>query len=96
MVNCPTSSRRALAWAPSSSLLEAISSLPAADCSVTWATPWMALETSSALAACWTVAVAISAILAGGRLGGLDDLLQRLAGLVAQLRAFLARAASIP
>ena len=37
--NCSTSSFRAAAWAPSSSLLEAISSLPAADCSVTCETP---------------------------------------------------------
>ncbi len=38
--------------------------MPAAACSVTWAMPWVALETSSELAACCTVAVAISAILA--------------------------------
>ena len=47
-----------------SSLDEAISSLPAALCSVTCDTLWIALETSSAFAACWTVAVAISAIFA--------------------------------
>ena len=62
--NVLTRSRRAWAWAPSSWLLEAICSVPAAACSVTWAMPWVALETSSELAACWTVAVAISEILA--------------------------------
>jgi len=51
-LNRPTSSRRAAAWADSSSLLEASSSLPAADCSTTWATFCMALLTSSALVAC--------------------------------------------
>ena len=62
--NSHTGSLRVEAWAPSCSLLEAISSLPAADCSVTAETPWMAFDTSWALAACCMVAVAISAIFA--------------------------------
>ena len=48
VLNRATSSFSAEAWAPSSSLLDAISSLPAADCSVTSETPWMAFDTSSA------------------------------------------------
>ncbi len=95
-LNRCTSPRSEVAWVPSSSLLAAISSLPAAVCSVTWATLWMALETSWALAACSTVAVAISAIFAGGGFDACDDLLERIAGLVAQLGAFLHAVASIP
>ena len=96
VVNWPTRSRRAWAWAPNCSLEEAISSLPAADCSVTWEMPWMALETSSELLACWTVAVAISPILPAVASTPADDLLQRLLGLLAELGPLLDPAAQIP
>ena len=81
---------------PSSWLLEAICSVPAAACSVTWAMPWVALETSSELAACWTVAVAISAILAAVAFTLSTIFFSASPVSLLSLRALLRPAASIP
>ena len=91
-----TRSRRPVARSPSCSLLEAISSLPAADCSVTWAMPWMAFETSRAPAACSAVAAGDLGDLHGRGLDAVDDLAQRLRRSLRSGWRLRPRAGSIP
>ena len=82
-----TSSPRVCAWAPNCSLLEAICSLPAAACSVTWLTLWIARDFLG-IGGLFDGRRGDFRDLGGGGLDAADDLLQRSGRLVAQLRSF--------
>ena len=96
VLNRFTKSCRLFAREPSCSLPEAISSLLAAACSVTWAMLWMARETSRAAGGLLGRGRGDLADLGRRGLDAFDDLSQRRVGPLAEFGSLRRRAAWIP